>query len=46
MLGSWNFALAWKPKSDWSVKLYYQHFYEDHSMLFFDYPSERRTLGR
>ena len=38
MLGSWNFALAWKPKSDWSVKLYYQHFYEDHSMLFFDYP--------
>ena len=37
MLGSWNFALAWKQEN-WAVKAYYQHFYEDHSMLFFDYP--------
>lgn len=37
MLGSWNFALAWKTDK-WSVKAYYQHYYEDHSMLFFDYP--------
>ncbi|MDE7437409.1 MAG: capsule assembly Wzi family protein [Muribaculaceae bacterium] len=37
MLGSWNFALGWKT-DDWSVKAYYQHFYEDHSMLFWDYP--------
>lgn len=37
MLGSWNFALGWKT-DNWSVKAYYQHFYEDHSMLFWDYP--------
>lgn len=37
MLGSWNFALGWK-EDNWSVKAYYQHCFEDHSMLFFDYP--------
>lgn len=37
-LGSWNFALAWKPQADWSVKVYYQHFFEDHSMLWIQYP--------
>lgn len=37
-LGSWNFALAWKPKGDWNVKVYYQHFFEDHSMLWIQYP--------
>lgn len=37
MLGSWNFALGWKTDT-WGVKAYYQHFYEDHSMLFWDYP--------
>lgn len=35
-LGNWTFALGWYD-SDWSVKVYYEHFFEDHSMLFFDY---------
>ncbi len=37
-LGSWNFALSWKPQADWNVKLYYQHMFEDHSMLWIQYP--------
>lgn len=38
MLGTWNFALSWKPAADWSIKLYYEHFFEDHSMMTFDFP--------
>lgn len=37
-LGSWNFALAWSPKADWKAKIYYQHAFEDHSMLWIQYP--------
>ncbi len=37
MLGNWNFCLSWTPKADWSVKAYFEHFFEDHSMLFIDY---------
>lgn len=37
-LGNWTFALGWYDPNGWSVKAYYQHFFEDHSMLFFDYP--------
>lgn len=37
MVGNWNFCLSWMPKADWSVKAYYEHFFEDHSMLYIDY---------
>ncbi|MDE7413349.1 MAG: capsule assembly Wzi family protein [Muribaculaceae bacterium] len=37
MLGAWNFALAWRPAEGWSIKAYYEHFFEDHSMMTFDY---------
>ena len=37
-LGNWTFALAWTPKADWSIRAYYEHFFEDHSMLYIDYP--------
>lgn len=38
-LGNWTFALAWTPSGkDWSVKAYYQHMFEDHSMLYIEYP--------
>ncbi|MDE6811843.1 MAG: capsule assembly Wzi family protein, partial [Muribaculaceae bacterium] len=38
-LGNWTFALAWTPKDkDWSVKAYYQHLFDDHSMLYIEYP--------
>lgn len=37
MVGNWNFCLSWLPKEDWSVKAYFEHFFEDHSMLYIDY---------
>lgn len=38
VLGSWNFAFSWKPQDDWNLKVYYQHMFEDHSMLWIQYP--------
>lgn len=43
-LGEWVFGLSWQGK-DWSVKLYYEHFFEDHSMMFFDYAWKDMLLG-
>lgn len=36
-LGNWTFAFSWKPQADWSLKAYYQHMFEDHSMLVTQY---------
>ena len=35
-LGSWQGSLKYKGK-DWSVKGYFEHYFEDHSQLFFEY---------
>ena len=35
-LGSWLLSLSYKGK-DWKVRAYYDHFFEDHSMMFFEY---------
>lgn len=45
MLGTWNFCLSWNPAADWSVKAYYEHFFEDHSMMTFDYPWKDGLYG-
>ncbi len=37
-LGNWSLSLKWQDPSGWMARIYYQHFFEDHSMLFFDYP--------
>lgn len=44
-LGNWNFALKWNDPAGWMIKLYYQHFFEDHSMMFFDYPWKDGLYG-
>lgn len=44
MLGTWNMVLSWN-KPDWGVKLYYEHFYEDHSMLWIEYPWKDGLYG-
>lgn len=36
ILGSWLFSLSYKGK-DWKIRAYYDHFFEDHSMMFFQY---------
>lgn len=33
ILGSWHFALNYET-NEWSIRAYYEHFYEDHSGLF------------
>ncbi len=46
VLGSWNFSLAWKPRDkDWSVRFYYEHFFEDHSMLWIEFPWKDGLYG-
>lgn len=38
-IGNWTFRLSWLPKNkDWNMSLYYQHLFEDHSMLYIEYP--------
>lgn len=36
MLGSWLARLTWHGK-DWSLGVYYDHFFEDHSQMFLQY---------
>ena len=36
-VGSWNFALTAWPTEGWRVRLYYEHMFEDHSQMFFQY---------
>lgn len=43
-VGEWVFGLKWHGK-DWSVKLYYEHYFEDHSMMFFDYAWKDMLIG-
>lgn len=44
-LGNWSFSLKWESPQGWMVRAYYQHFFEDHSMLFFDYPWKDGLYG-
>lgn len=37
-IGTWNFSLEWLPDADWRLKAYWQHIYEDHSMMWIEYP--------
>ena len=44
--GDWNFRLNWAPQgSEWRASIYYDHFFEDHSMMFFDYTWRDMLLG-
>lgn len=44
-LGNWSFSLKWEDPSGWMARIYYQHYFEDHSMLFFDYPWKDGLYG-
>lgn len=37
MLGAYNISLAWLPKADWGITAYYEHYFEDHSQMTFEY---------
>lgn len=45
-VGSWDFRLRWAPNdADWSVSAYYEHYFEDHSMMFMQYKWKDMLLG-
>lgn len=45
-VGEWSLAATWAPKeTDWSIRSYYQHFFEDQSMMFFDFAWKDMLLG-
>lgn len=37
MVGAYNIAIQWIPLSDWSIKGYFEHYFEDHSQMTFEY---------
>lgn len=37
MLGAYNIVLQWQPRADWSIKGYFEHYFEDHSQMTFEY---------
>ena len=45
-LGQWSLAVNWKPRNmEWGARLYYEHFFGDHSMMFFDHAWKDMLLG-
>lgn len=45
-VGQWSFALNYQPKSSqWGARLYYEHYFDDHSMLFFDHAWKDMLVG-
>ena len=43
-IGSWHFSLTYAPE-DWKIRAYYEHMFEDHSMMFFEYGWEDGLIG-
>lgn len=43
-VGSWQLSLAYKGKG-WGVRAYYDHYFEDHSMMFLEYGWRDGLLG-
>lgn len=43
-VGSWHLRLDWKQK-EWSIGLYMEHLFEDHSQMFFQYGWKDMLLG-
>jgi len=43
-VGSWQFSLSYKGKG-WGLRAYYDHYFEDHSMMFFEYGWRDGLLG-
>ncbi|MBR5803868.1 MAG: hypothetical protein IKY31_05990 [Bacteroidaceae bacterium] len=43
-IGSWHFTLTYAPE-DWNIRAYYEHMFDDHSMMFFEYGWEDGLYG-
>ncbi|MCM1029340.1 MAG: capsule assembly Wzi family protein [Pseudoflavonifractor sp.] len=45
-LGEWSARLTWRPGGrPWHLEAYYLHFFDDHSMMFFDHPWKDGLFG-
>lgn len=45
-LGEWSARLRWRPRGrTWSLDAYYLHFFDDHSMMFFNHPWKDGLFG-
>lgn len=45
-LGQWTIAAIWKDRNNkWKFKAYFQHYFEDHSMMFLDYVWKDMLVG-
>lgn len=45
-VGQWSLAVNWTPKNqDWAARVYYEHFFEDHSQMLFDHAWKDMLLG-
>lgn len=38
IIGSYNAALTWKGTNGWQIRGYWEHMFEDHSQMFYQYP--------
>lgn len=45
MVGAYNISIGWFPKQDWYVKGYFEHYFEDHSQMTFEYGWKDFQLG-
>lgn len=43
-LGSWHASLKYR-REDWSIRAYYEHFFEDHSQMFWEYGWKDGLIG-
>lgn len=37
MNGEYNVSISWNPAKNWNLRVYYEHFFEDHSQMFLEY---------
>ena len=45
-VGQWSLAANWDQKDlDWKFRVYYEHFFDDHSMMFFDHAWKDMLVG-
>jgi len=45
-VGQWSAAVDWHDKNmPWGARMYFEHYFEDHSMMFFDYKWRDMLLG-
>ncbi len=43
-IGSWHFSFTYDPE-DWKIRAYYEHMFDDHSMMFHEYGWEDGLVG-